>query len=99
MCNTFKSDYFDTDADRALLHPLRDDVTAHYVESITHVLVPLTERGRVHIGVLHLNRPELVNRRQRDHRERDRDAVLRDLTERFSGLEAEIRRLQGRLNR
>ena len=99
MCNTFKSDYFDTDPDRALLHPKRDNVTIHYVESIAHVLVALTERGREHIAVLHLNRLELVSRRQRNHRERARDAVLRDLTERFGGLEAEIRRLQDRLNR
>jgi len=64
-CNLFKGDFRPTPADRALghivLHPLRDDVSKHVrLEEATGQVQPLTETGRFHIAILHLNRAALV---------------------------------------
>ena len=69
-CKLYKSDFFpskaDRDAERLILHPLRDDVTCHFViNTATGMLDGLTETGRFHIALLHLNRPQLVTYRLR----------------------------------
>jgi hypothetical protein len=92
-CNEFKGDYWGDD-NRQLLHPRDDDVSLHYVESVQHILVPLTERGHLHIEVLHLNRPQLIVRRRRIYRENDHADAVTELLRRFESLEAEVRRLR-----
>ena len=69
-CNLFKSDFSPTDKDRSnghvLLHPLRDSVASHVrLDETTGRLESLTETGRFHLAVLHLNRPALVTLRLR----------------------------------
>src|SRR5688572_8987337 len=56
-CNEFKGDYWQTEPEARLLHPLLDDLTLHYREQDDGTLVALTERGANHLQVLHLNRP------------------------------------------
>ena len=62
-CNEFKGDYWQTETNLRLLHPILDDRTAHYQEQSDGMLTALTERGVNHIDVLRLNRPELIDRR------------------------------------
>ena len=69
-CNLFQADFFPSDADRlsgnVLLHPLRDDVSAHLrLEEQTGRLEALTDTGRFHIRLLRLNRQALVSMRLR----------------------------------
>jgi hypothetical protein len=64
-CNLFKGDFHPTPGDRAngqiVLHPLRDDISKHVrLEETTGRAQPLTETGRFHIAILHLNRAGLV---------------------------------------
>ncbi|MBC8142749.1 MAG: HNH endonuclease [Armatimonadetes bacterium] len=63
-CNEFKGDYYETDDAARLLHPLRDDLTAHWNEAATGELEAITASGTVYIARLHLNRPPLVRRRR-----------------------------------
>jgi hypothetical protein len=91
-CNLFKADFHPTDADRAkghvLLHPLRDNVQDHLrLDESTGRLEPITETGRFHIALLHLNRPALVAYRLRQRH-------MKMLEEREELLEAEIRELR-----
>jgi hypothetical protein len=69
-CNLYKTDYVpDAEAlarGERVLHPLRDQAALHYREDEqTGLLIPLTNTGRVHIMVLRLNRPPLVQHRLR----------------------------------
>ena len=59
-CNEFKGDYWQTEPDLSLLNPLLDFIVSHYRLQEEGTLIGLTERGRNHLHVLHLNRPELV---------------------------------------
>jgi hypothetical protein len=59
-CNEFKGDYWQTEPDLRLLHPLLDDLALHYREQDDGTLLALTERGANHLRALRLNRPELV---------------------------------------
>ena len=59
-CNEFKGDYWQTEPDLRLLHPLLDNLTLHYRQQDDGMLLALTERGANHLQILHLNRPELV---------------------------------------
>ena len=64
-CNLYKGDFHPTREDRAkghvVLHPLRDDISKHVrLEEATGQVQPLTETGRFHIALLHLNRAALV---------------------------------------
>jgi len=63
-CNRLKGDFAPTDAPstthRRLLHPKRDDSTAHLREEADGRLTALTETGVFHIERLRLNRPPLV---------------------------------------
>jgi hypothetical protein len=89
--NLFKADFHPTDADRArgqfLLYPLRDQLQQHVrLEQSTGLLEHITETGRFHILLLHLNRPALIAYRLRQHH-----AEL--VAARNAMLEAEIREL------
>lgn len=97
-CNEFKSDFWPRDTQSPPLHPLRDDLTLHLVESVKNVLVPLTPRGQVYIQMVRLNRPELVERRRRDYRQQLRQELLSELIQQFESLEQEIRQLRSHLS-
>jgi hypothetical protein len=79
------------------LHPLEDDATIHFVESLDHRLIPLTERGRVHIRILHLNRPELIASRSQRHDVSIHRSEQEISEQRFTLLEAEVRLLKQHL--
>lgn len=66
-CNRFKSYYWPTPESPVsfyLLHPRNDDLKEHIMEAADGRLVGLTSRGRFHIRLLHLNRPQLIAARQ-----------------------------------
>lgn len=76
-CNLYKADFSPSDEDlaggRVLLHPSRDDPSQHLrLDQTNGQLEALSETGRFHIALLHLNRPALVA-----HRLRQRRAELR----------------------
>lgn len=78
-CNLYKSDFSPTDGDhaagRVLLHPSRDDPSAHLMlDASTGLLESLSETGNFHIALLHLNRPALVAHRLRRRRANLREA-------------------------
>jgi len=102
-CNRFKGDYRSADAPEGLrlLHPRRDEASAHIPEMAQGRLIGMTPRGWFHIQRLHLNRPQLVELRRLHHvlsAEREdlvqaRKAEAR-LQREISALEAEIARLR-----
>lgn len=90
-CNGFKGDYYPQSADDLfLLKPFRDDFSLHLREATNGELEPLSLRGRFHIETLHLNRPQLIEKRlasarlERERRENER--ILRERDE----LEAQV---------
>jgi hypothetical protein len=69
-CNQYKGDFHPSPTDLRngwrVLHPIRDNLAVHLSENNqTGMLEPLTETGRFHITLLHLNRPALVEFRLR----------------------------------
>jgi len=68
-CNLFKADYYGNPDPQSgspmLLHPLLDEVDAHIREQSDGTLTPMSERGRFHLEIFHLNRPQLVAHRSR----------------------------------
>lgn len=92
-CNEFKGDWWSEENPR-LLHPRNDDLSIHFIETIQHILVPLTDQGRQYIEVLNLNRPEVIAHRRRNFREAERESGIGELLRRFDTLEMEIRRLR-----
>lgn len=95
-CNLYKGDFHPSPEDRAngriVLHPLRDDVAKHlHLEESTGRLQSLSETGRFHISLLHLNRPTLVALRL----ERSYHGLLR---QRQELVEAENKELRAILN-
>ena len=67
-CNQYKSDFTPTIEDanmgRRILHPLTDRLPEHFRWNAENgFLDPLSETGRFHIELLHLNRPALVQYR------------------------------------
>lgn len=78
-CNEYKGDYWQPDAPRRILHPMHDDLAAHFVLTSQDTLSPLTETGEFHIAKLHLNRRELVLHR-REQRLLEEDRVMRQAT-------------------
>jgi hypothetical protein len=78
-CNRFKSYYWpppNAPESLHLLHPLKDDLKKHIVEVADGQLIGLTTRGWFHIGLLHLNRPQLVVARQQWRKEQLIDQML-----------------------
>ena len=59
-CNEFKGDYWHEEEAMQLLHPLFDDVSAHYFLAVDARILGLTGRGTNHVERLRLNRPELI---------------------------------------
>jgi xanthine dehydrogenase iron-sulfur cluster and FAD-binding subunit A len=67
-CNGYKADFYPDATDRRkgfrILHPLREDIAAHLNEiRTTGRIEALSETGRFHVDLLHLNRPQLVELR------------------------------------
>jgi predicted RNase H-like nuclease (RuvC/YqgF family) len=85
--NDYKADHWSPDSIQRILHPLRDPLAEHIGEREDGTLVALTDTGRFHIERLRLNRPQLLEQRQR-HRE------LQDLRQQLQRLEAENRSLR-----
>ncbi|MEJ5309800.1 MAG: HNH endonuclease signature motif containing protein [Anaerolineae bacterium] len=72
ICNRFKSDYWPADDapdNLRLLHPFKDDLSTHLLQTSDGRLVGLTPRGWFHIDRLRLNRPLLVELRRIRHAE------------------------------
>ena len=103
-CNEFKGDLWQPDTTRRILHPLKDDLTAHIAEQSDGALIGLTETGRFHVQRLHLNRPPMVLRR-REQRENARRhqivdemaASVQDLRRRLAEAEQALLDLRQRL--
>lgn len=68
-CNRIKSDFRPSNKSaenpRRLLHPGRDNLSAHLSEDTDGRLIALSETGRYHISRLRLNRPQLLALRLR----------------------------------
>lgn len=67
-CNGYKADFHPDDDDNRkgfrILHPLHDDIAAHLREDPEIGRIePLSEAGRFHVALLHLNPPQLVELR------------------------------------
>ena len=103
-CNRFKGDYAppdDAPESLRLLHPRRDDLSAHVTETAHGRLVGITPRGWFHIQRLHLNRAQLIEMRylrllmqaQKDELMQAREAEAR-LRKENSALQGEITRLR-----
>jgi hypothetical protein len=97
-CNLYKGDYWPTPEQRAaglfILHPHEHELAQHLFENeLTGELEPLTPTGAFHLGLLQLNRQELVAHRV----ERRAVAVLRQqvasLRERLAQREQAIQAL------
>lgn len=96
-CNEFKGDLWQPDSISRILHPLKDDLTAHVAEQADGKLGGLSETGVFHIARLNLNRPQLVAyRAERQLFQaacRQQDELLKRLRE----LEADVRSLTSKL--
>lgn len=93
-CNLYKSKYLPNAAaaypDERILHPLQDKREEHFrADAQTGLLEPLTETGRFHIALLHLNRPALIASRRR----RTRELLMQQLYEQALRDNAEQRAL------
>ena len=99
-----------TPPQQQILHPLRDDISAHIREdTATGLLTPWTDVGRFHIALLDLNRLGLVRHRQRNYAiaameiERDvarqaqaeQERVITSQSEYIRVLEGLVRRILG----
>lgn len=96
-CNNAKGDYWQPDSLQRILHPLRDNLSAHITEQVDGTLLGLTETGRFHIQQLPLNRSALLRhrleKRQLEREIRHHAEVLHHLMEAHQ----EIRLLRERL--
>jgi hypothetical protein len=92
-CNEFKGHQWSDALESRPLHPLLDDVSVHIIERVDNVMVPLTERGGLHIELLHLNRAELVANRRNRLREAIEQERLADQRRASEAIVAELRRL------
>jgi hypothetical protein len=89
-CNRFKGDYAPAPSapeSLRLLHPRRDAPSTHVEETAQGRLIGLTARGWFHIQRLHLNRPQLVERRHLNRALQEQEADLL----RARGAEARLR--------
>jgi len=62
-CNSFKGDYWHDDPEQRLLSPRYDVMSEHLLLIDRGTLQPLSQRGTLHIRILHLNRDALVEHR------------------------------------
>lgn len=103
-CNRFKANYWpsaDAPLYLQLLHPLNDDLQGHITLLNDGHLTGLTKRGRFHIELLHLNRPQLVESRlkrlQQQYIQKQMKIAERTILHnqvRIKELEMEVLRLQ-----
>lgn len=94
-CNLYKADFLPDARQTAqglqLLYPLRDRTDTHFrLDERTGLLVPYTERGRLHIAVLHLNRSALVAHRLRQLVVRALERNLQIAEDELAALQSEI---------
>jgi hypothetical protein len=90
-CNSFKGAHWNPHGALRILHPLRDNLSAHIETLSDHTLQGLTEAGQFHIQRLHLNRTALVAHRQEGRtREQER--------ERIAHIETALERVQEQLD-
>lgn len=62
-CNSFKGDYWNEVPEQRLLSPRFDVMSEHVLLTDSGTLKPLSQRGVLHIRILHLNRDALVDHR------------------------------------
>ena len=62
-CNSFKGDYWNEELQQRLLNPQVDILSEHVRLTNSGTLQPLSQRGVLHIRILHLNREALVDHR------------------------------------
>lgn len=109
-CNRLKGDFWPAGASEAtphrVLHPTRDDLSAHVREEDTGHLTALTETGTFHLDRLRLNRPPLVAlrraRRQTMQLHRQSTAAREErirLQSRIASLERELEEVLQQLAR
>ncbi len=67
FCNQSKGNYLPKTDNERLLHPRKDNYPSHMRELETGELVPITDRGRLTIDILKLNRKPLVLWRREQH--------------------------------
>jgi len=96
-CNEFKGDFWQPDSPLRILHPLRDEPTAHWIEQEDETFLARSETGAFHIERPHLTRRPLVAyRRERRLLEMARQTQAR-LLERLQQLEEQVQALIARL--
>jgi hypothetical protein len=95
-CNEFKGDYHQPDAIERLLHPLRENRSAHLVEREDGTLQPLTPTGAFHIQQLRLNRPALIAHRLAEQQLQAERQELLALRQRLAELRREEEELEER---
>ncbi len=98
-CNEFKHDYWRTEPELRLLHPLLDQTATHYREYDDGTLIALTERGTNHLRVLHLNRPELIAHRLRKRFYDAREFHYREVEDRIETLEKTLQSVLRQIGR
>ncbi len=96
-CNKFKGDFWQSDSSHRILHPLRDEMTAHITEKEDGLLQARTETGLFHIEQLHLNRRQLVALRRERRRLEAARLSQTHLLERLEQLEEQVERLANHL--
>lgn len=96
-CNRLKGDFWAGDdpipSERRLLHPRRDDLSAHIREDDCR-LVGLTTTGSFHIDRLQLNRPPLTALRRARQENARAASELANAREAFGRLQARIDALE-----
>ena len=96
-CNEFKGDYWNPEGANRILHPLRESLKDHLIETEDGLLEGRTPTGQFHIERLRLNRTLLVRHRlERRNLERER-ARLKELLERLGQLETKVQSLTAEL--
>jgi hypothetical protein len=101
-CNAFKGDYWPppgASSDLMLLHPKRDDLTAHMDSLPDGRLIGLTKRGWFHIQRFRLNRFQLIELRLQRIKVQDLRDTLEHHQQAQSRLEEYVRELEQEIER
>lgn len=100
-CNEHKGSHWNSSGIERILHPLQDDLSAHYVEQSDCTLFALTDTGRFHVARLQLNRPALIANRlrrqavQNEQRERTESlAILNEILRLVTEVDGAITRIR-----
>lgn len=95
-CNIYKGEYWHSDPDAALFHPLKDKYEEHFWLSDSGNLIALSDVGARSLNLLRLNRPPLVAKRCELRSLRDEQQILEQtnaLLETLKGLSQQQRGL------